>query len=539
MPSKSSANYPVKKDNKGPALAALAVGGAALLLLANKKKPSTAPTAVFMPNSGPVQTEVDVTGINWQPLEEITAVTVGDISAPYTLAVDSEGKLAGTLTIPVVGMSAGIKPVKIEGAETGLKTFAGAFKVTVSIEGWMLMTAMPVTVNIGRAIGAEGWLLMTAVPTSLAIGRAIGAEGWLLMTASPTSLAVGRAVGAEGWLLMTASPTSLAIGRAIGADNWLLMSSPVTLAVGRAVGAEDWLLMSIPISLSIGRVTYYPSLTCTASVPYGGDIDFDFAGFPPNVSVWVGVVGGGGSSYSSNSNGVGSGSIGPLGEAPGSYQLEAYDSFGHRATANFTITQAPSQITNVGCTNFESPVSAGTHTTINVKCDYIGPGEYVTLYAALGNQRPIIGFDELDHTSKSIYLAPAAVKGTQYFTIDIPIAASRGAGVYDIYAKIGGVLGPEYANVVQVTSGGGGTPTLVADAYIYRNGVINFSFSGFTPNSTVMVGIEYGGYAEWTADGNGAGSGGLGPLGEQPGTYTLYAAEDGHYATATFQVWGP
>ena len=510
---------PEKKDNKGAAVAALGLGAVALLLL-NKKTPSTAPTAVFMPNQGPVQTVITVTGKNWKPSEVITDVTLGDLSAyPQTLNVDAEGKLSGTITVPVVGMTAGVKAVKITGELTGIKTFIGAFKVTTSIEGWMLMTPTPTTVVVTRAVGAEGWLLMTVNPTTLAVGRAVGAEGWLLMTASPVTLTVARAVGAEGWLLMTASPVTLSVTRAIGAEGWLLMTPSPTV-------------------LSVGRVTYYPSLTCDATVPYGGSIDFDFAGFPPNVSVWVGVVNGGGASYSSNSNGVGSGSLGPLGEAPGSYQLEAYDNFGHRTTANFTITQAPSQITNVGCTGFESPVSAGTHTTITVKCDYIGPGEYVTLYAALGNQRPIIGFDELVNAQKTIYLLYSPVKGTQSFNIDIPISAGFGAGVYDVYAKVGGVIGPEYANVVQVVAQGP-TPTLTCNSYIYRNGTLSFSFSGFTANSQVWVGIVGGGGTYFTANASGAGSYGIGPLGENPGTYTLEASEGGHYATATFQIWGP
>jgi len=293
-----------------------------------------------------------------------------------------------------------------------------------------------------------------------------------------------------------------------------------------------------PTVLSVGTVTYYPSLTCDATVPYGGNVDFDFAGFPPNVSVWVGVVNGGGASYSSNSNGVGSGSIGPLGEAPGNYQLEAYDNFGHRTTANFTVMQAPSQITNVVCTWFSSPVTTGATLTVMVQCDYIGPGEYVTLYGAMGNIRPIIGFDELVHGQKTIQLQPAAVKGTQEFYVDISIPSGFGAGVYDVYAKIGGVISPEYSNVVQIIRPGP-TPTLTCDTFIYRNGTLHFNFSGFTPNASVWVGLVGGGGNYFTADSSGAGAAAIGPLGENPGTYTLEANDGTNHATASFTIMGP
>jgi hypothetical protein len=74
------------------------------------------------------------------------------------------------------------------------------------------------------------------------------------------------------------------------------------------------------------------------TVIQGNALSFSFSGFQPGASVGVSVVGGGGLNVTADSQGNGQGSLMP--PAPGSYTLQASDSYGHHATAGFTVQQA-------------------------------------------------------------------------------------------------------------------------------------------------------------------------------------------------------
>lgn len=81
-----------------------------------------------------------------------------------------------------------------------------------------------------------------------------------------------------------------------------------------------------------------PVLQASSSVKQGEALSFSFQGFQPNSSVGVSVRGGGGINVTSNSAGLGSGSLSIRSETPGSYVLEARDSYGHQATTSFNVT---------------------------------------------------------------------------------------------------------------------------------------------------------------------------------------------------------
>jgi len=65
-------------------------------------------------------------------------------------------------------------------------------------------------------------------------------------------------------------------------------------------------------------------------------LSFSISGFPPNESVGVSVVGGGGITLTTNSSGDASGSF-IDGEGFGLYTLQAVDAAGNKAEASFTI----------------------------------------------------------------------------------------------------------------------------------------------------------------------------------------------------------
>ena len=79
------------------------------------------------------------------------------------------------------------------------------------------------------------------------------------------------------------------------------------------------------------------TLTITnPSLKTGDVLSFTFSGMMHYDTVWVGVVGGGGLYVDADGTGHGAAAF-TIGESPGTYTLEAYDSIGNYATTNFTI----------------------------------------------------------------------------------------------------------------------------------------------------------------------------------------------------------
>jgi hypothetical protein len=86
-------------------------------------------TAAFDPTSGPVETEITVTGTGWVADEDITSVEFDGEAATHTLTVDGDGNLSGTITVPA-GLSSVTYSIVITGEESGEQTFPNAFTVT-------------------------------------------------------------------------------------------------------------------------------------------------------------------------------------------------------------------------------------------------------------------------------------------------------------------------------------------------------------------------------------------------------------------------
>jgi hypothetical protein len=98
-------------------------------------------------------------------------------------------------------------------------------------------------------------------------------------------------------------------------------------------------------------------------------------------------------------------------------------------------------------------VKPGDKLRITCRYSHIGEGESQTLYAAIGNSG-WAGFDEVLHGSKTISVPEDASWNYREDYVDISITTAISAGVYDLYAKIGGaipeVISPTLHDVVEV-----------------------------------------------------------------------------------------
>jgi len=102
-------------------------------------------------------------------------------------------------------------------------------------------------------------------------------------------------------------------------------------------------------------------------------------------------------------------------------------------------------------------VEAGDKLRITCRYTHCGKAESVPLYAAIGSTG-WTGFDEVLHASKTLSVPEDASWQAHEAYVDIAITTSISAGLYDLYAKIGGtfpkVISPTLQDVVEVTEVG-------------------------------------------------------------------------------------
>ena len=98
-------------------------------------------------------------------------------------------------------------------------------------------------------------------------------------------------------------------------------------------------------------------------------------------------------------------------------------------------------------------VKNGDKLRITCRYSHIGQAETQTLYAAIGNSG-WAGFDEVLHASKTISVPEDSAWDYHEEYVDINITTAISAGVYDLYAKIGGtipkVISPTLLDVVEM-----------------------------------------------------------------------------------------
>jgi hypothetical protein len=98
-------------------------------------------------------------------------------------------------------------------------------------------------------------------------------------------------------------------------------------------------------------------------------------------------------------------------------------------------------------------VKAGDKLRITSRYSHRGKAESVPLYAAIGNSG-WAGFDEVLNASKTINVPETADWQFYEDYVDITITTALAKGLYDLYAKIGGiipkVISPTLYDVVEV-----------------------------------------------------------------------------------------
>ena len=98
-------------------------------------------------------------------------------------------------------------------------------------------------------------------------------------------------------------------------------------------------------------------------------------------------------------------------------------------------------------------VKAGDKLRVTCRYSHQGKAETVTLYAAVGNSG-WAGFDEVLHASKSMSVPEDTGWQFREDYVDISITTAIAAGVYDLYAKIDGLIpkaiSPTLYDVVEV-----------------------------------------------------------------------------------------
>jgi hypothetical protein len=84
-------------------------------------------------------------------------------------------------------------------------------------------------------------------------------------------------------------------------------------------------------------------------------------------------------------------------------------------------------------------VKSGDKLRITCRYSHLGKAENQTLYAAIGNSG-WAGFNEVLHASKTISVPEDTSWNYLEDYVDINITTALSAGVYDLYAKIGGTI---------------------------------------------------------------------------------------------------
>lgn len=98
-------------------------------------------------------------------------------------------------------------------------------------------------------------------------------------------------------------------------------------------------------------------------------------------------------------------------------------------------SEFPSIVVNLG----PSEVGVGDVLVVPVTYTHIGPPETVTLYAAIGEDRVTI-FDEVLHGEKRITVPLDVAPTPRNDTIEIAITSRLAGGIYDVYAKVDGLI---------------------------------------------------------------------------------------------------
>ena len=102
-------------------------------------------------------------------------------------------------------------------------------------------------------------------------------------------------------------------------------------------------------------------------------------------------------------------------------------------------------------------LKAGDKLRVTCQYSHIGEAESVQLYASIGSEG-WLGFDEILNASKTISVPEDLSWQYQEAYVDISITSALEGGLYDLYAKLGGlipkVISPTLIDVVEMIAVG-------------------------------------------------------------------------------------
>jgi len=283
-------------------------------------------------------------------------------------------------------------------------------------------------------------------------------------------------------------------------------------AVGAAVGVGIWYFSRTSDSssskpfLTINNPTVYP----------GYSLSFSFKRFPPSLTVGIAGAGGTAIFVVADEEGSGSGEYSvPLDTQAGQYTLEAsvtVDTKEYSATAKFTVAIGAwypmlTAVVNSPTVTALPPISLGWQPMLTTVVN--SPTVIALPPISLGWQPMLTTVVN----SPTVTALPPVSLGWQPMLYNLVVSSTL----------ISQAAPPATLTITNL------------DKWLYQGQSLYFTFSGFTPNSQVWVGVVGGGGIYRTADNNGNGSGDFG-IGEPAGFYTLEAVEGIHRATDTFEV---
>jgi hypothetical protein len=275
--------------------------------------------------------------------------------------------------------------------------------------------------------------------------------------------------------------------------------------------------------------------------------------------VKISVQGGGYLTATSNSAGGGSGSF-TDNDPPGTYTLVAEDNYGHKATAQFTVTAAPAAGTaNIGQpTASPSVVDPGGVVTISVPItsNYSATTIFALTFEIKQAGTAWAAGPTITKVGKGVSLKPGETQNVQvqytasdtggptanniamrHVGVEVRVAGERIRTNYiDNPHEFDDVFG---VRVAPTPAPAAAAPKLDATNSPDQGTALHFTWSGFQPNQAIRIYVQGGGGANFTSNASGSGAGTF-VVTESPGTYTLVAADMyGHKATDTFTVRTP
>jgi hypothetical protein len=244
----------------------------------------TTVTAAFSPASGPVGTNITVTGSGWALSDTISGVTVGGTTATNTLIVNSSGSLSGTITVPST-LGTGAKIIVITGIQTLAQTFNNAFTVTT-----VSATFTPISGPVGTSINVtgSGWATAADSNISVTVGGIAATDTLSINSIGAISgrITVPSGVTTKTVIINAAISGTQTFNNAFTLTTAAATFSPTSGPVGTiiTVTGSGWPLSDSNYAVTVGGTSATDSLTANSSGALSGTITV------PSISTGIQIV---------------------------------------------------------------------------------------------------------------------------------------------------------------------------------------------------------------------------------------------------------